>query len=213
MRVSSTETGHNNLDHILRPLKKTSSSNVGHKQETLGLYHYSGKPSMHFHCFTLITNRCNLMSGTLSDSGRNSMSSLPTHSTSGSLRTSTCPAIHSDGTSVIGNSLSKGQQLKFSPWNSRNNTNLDCGYRAGLNSGELLSKANEDVDSPLSADEPSTLSEIVGGIRSPITTDESLIEHLEQRLLERETELQELQVSNCRVTTQKAQNKQDRLYT
>uniref|UniRef100_A0A3B3U8B4 Leucine zipper tumor suppressor 1 n=1 Tax=Poecilia latipinna TaxID=48699 RepID=A0A3B3U8B4_9TELE len=32
------------------------------------------------------------------------------------------------------------------------------------------------------------------GIRSPITTDELLIEHLEQRLLERENELQELQV-------------------
>ncbi|KAM6930834.1 leucine zipper putative tumor suppressor 1 [Xenentodon cancila] len=166
-RVSSSETGHNSLDHILRPLRKARSSNVGHKQENLG---------------------------TLSDSGRNSMSSLPTHSTSGSLRASTGPVIHSEGSSVLGSSLSKGQ-LKFSPWNSRNNTSLDCSYRAGLNSSELPSKAYEDAGSLLSVDEPSALSEIAGGIRSPITTDESLIEHLEQRLLERETELQELQVS------------------
>uniref|UniRef100_A0A3B3U8U3 Leucine zipper tumor suppressor 1 n=1 Tax=Poecilia latipinna TaxID=48699 RepID=A0A3B3U8U3_9TELE len=78
--------------------------------------------------------------GTLSDSGRNSMSSLPTHSTSGSLRASTGLVSQNDGR----------QQ---------------------------------------------TLSETAGGIRSPITTDELLIEHLEQRLLERENELQELQVS------------------
>ncbi|KAM4577300.1 leucine zipper putative tumor suppressor 1 isoform 2-T5 [Odontesthes bonariensis] len=138
-RTSSTETGHHSLDHILYPLRKASSPNAGHKQDTLG---------------------------TLSDSGRNSMSSLPTHSTSGSLSASTGPVSHNDGS-----------------------------YRAGLNSSGLPSKANEDAGSPLSADEPSTLSETAGGIRSPITTDESLIEHLEQRLLERETELQELQVS------------------
>ncbi|XP_072244260.1 leucine zipper putative tumor suppressor 1 isoform X2 [Leuresthes tenuis] len=138
-RSSSTETGHHSLDHILYPLRKASSPNAGHKQDTLG---------------------------TLSDSGRNSMSSLPTHSTSGSLSASTGPVSHNDGS-----------------------------YRASLNSSGLPSKANEDAGSPLSADEPSTLSETAGGIRSPITTDESLIEHLEQRLLERETELQELQVS------------------
>ena len=68
----------------------------------------------------------------------------------------------------------------------------------------MPSKANEDAGSPLSADEPSTLSETAGGIRSPITTDESLIEHLEQRLLERETELQELQVPNCHVKKEKS---------
>ncbi|XP_022056557.2 leucine zipper putative tumor suppressor 1 isoform X1 [Acanthochromis polyacanthus] len=167
-RTSSTETGHNSLDHILYPLKRASSPNIRHKQDTLG---------------------------TLSDSGRNSMSSLPTHSTSGSLSASTGPVSHSDGSSALANSLSMGAQSNFPPWVNGNSTNLDCSYRAGLNSSGLASKANEDAGSPFSTDEPSSLSETAGGIRSPITTDESLIERLEQRLLERETELQELQVS------------------
>ncbi|KAA8592383.1 hypothetical protein FQN60_017838 [Etheostoma spectabile] len=165
----STETGHNSLDHILCPLEKARSPDIRHKQDTF--------------------------SGTLSDSGRNSMSSLPTHSTSGSLSASTGPVCHSDGSSALANSLSKGAQSNFPPWVTGNSTNLDCSYRAALNSGGLASKANGDAGSPLSADEPSTLSETAGGIRSPITTDELLIERLEQRLLERETELQELQGS------------------
>lgn len=127
--------------------------------------------------------------GTLSDSGRNSMSSLPTHSTSGSISASTGPVSHSDGSSAPANSLSKEIQPSFPPWVNGNDTNLDWGYGAGLNSSGLASRANEDSDEPVSH-----LSESSGGIRSPITTDESLIEHLEQRLLERETELQELQV-------------------
>ncbi|XP_070820200.1 leucine zipper putative tumor suppressor 1 [Chaetodon trifascialis] len=167
--TSSTETGHNSLDHILCPLEKARSPNNRHKQDTF--------------------------SGTLSDSGRNSMSSLPTHSTSGSLSASTGPVSHNDGNSAPTNSLSKGVQPNFPPWVNGNSTNLDCSYRAGLNSGGLASQANGDAGYPLSAGEPSPLSEASGGIRSPITTDESLIERLEQRLLERESELQELQVS------------------
>ncbi|XP_026043101.1 leucine zipper putative tumor suppressor 1 isoform X2 [Astatotilapia calliptera] len=167
-RTSSTETGHNSLDHILCPLKKASNPNIRDKRDT---------------------------SGTLSDSGRNSMSSLPTHSTSGSLSASTGPVSHSDGSSAPANSLSEGVQPNFSPWVNGNSANLDCSYGADLNSSGLVSKANEDAGSPLSADEPSALSETAGGIRSPITTDESLIERLEQKLLERESELQELQVS------------------
>ncbi|XP_078107662.1 leucine zipper putative tumor suppressor 1 isoform X2 [Sander vitreus] len=167
--TSSTETGHNSLDHILRPLEKARSPDIRHKQDTF--------------------------SGTLSDSGRNSMSSLPTHSTSGSLSASTGPVSHSDGSSALANSLSKGVQSNFPPWVNGNSTNLDCSHRAALNSSGLASKANGDAGAPLSADEPSTLSETAGGIRSPITTDELLIERLEQRLLERETELQELQGS------------------
>ncbi|KAK9522600.1 hypothetical protein VZT92_019052 [Zoarces viviparus] len=163
--TSSTETGHNSLD-ILCPLEKARSPDNKHKQDTF--------------------------SGTLSDSGRNSMSSLPTHSTSGSLSASTGPVSHSDGSSAPANSLSKGVQPNFPPWVNGNSANLDCSYRAGC--GGLASEANGDAGSPLSADEPSVLCEAAGGIRSPITTDESLIEHLEQRLLERETELQELQV-------------------
>ncbi|XP_040898538.1 leucine zipper putative tumor suppressor 1 [Toxotes jaculatrix] len=166
--TSSTETGHGSLDHILCPPEKARSPDIRHTQDT---------------------------SGTLSDSGRNSMSSLPTHSTSGSLSASTGPVSHSDGSSAPANSLSKGVQPSLPSWVSGNSTNLDCSYRAVLNSSGLASKANGEAGSPLSADEPSPLSETAGGIRSPITTDESLIERLEQRLLERETELQELQVS------------------
>ncbi|MEQ2206346.1 hypothetical protein XENOCAPTIV_028200 [Xenoophorus captivus] len=149
------------------PMRKASTPNVGHKQDPLG---------------------------TLSDSGRNSMSSLPTHSTIGSLRASTGLVSQNDGSSALINSLCKGQQLNFPPWVNGNNTSLDCSYRRCLNSSVLASKSNEDAGSPLSADEPQTFSETAGGIRSPITTDQLLIEHLEQRLLERESELQELQV-------------------
>ena len=138
--------------------------------------------------------------GTLSDSGRNSMSSLPTHSTSGSLSASTGPVSHSDGSSAPANSLSKGVQLSLPSWVHGNRANLDSSHTAVLNSRRLASKANGDASSPLCADEPSPLSETAGGIRSPLTTDESLIECLEQRLLERETELQELQVPSCPVT-------------
>ncbi len=139
-------------------------------------------------------------SGTLSDSGRNSMSSLPTHSTSGSLSASTGPVSHSDGSSAPASSISKGAQPGFPSWVNGNSPNLDCSYRAGVNNGGLASTANGDAGSSHSADEPSPLSETLGGIRSPITTDESLIERLEQRLLERETELQELQVPSCGIT-------------
>lgn len=138
-----------------------------------------------------------LLTGTLSDSGRNSMSSLPTHSTSGSLNASTGPVNHGDGSSAPANCLSKGVQRNFSPWVNGNSANTDSSYGAGFNSGGLAPKANGDAGSLLSANEPSPHTETLGGIRSPLTTDESLIEHLEQRLLERETELQELQVLSC----------------
>ncbi|KAL6114387.1 lzts1 [Pungitius sinensis] len=166
--ASSTETGHNSLD-ILCPLEKARDPESRLKQDNF--------------------------SGTLSDSGRNSMSSLPTHSTSGSLSASTGPVSSNDASSVPANSLSKGVKPNFPPWVNSNSTNLDCSYGAGLCYGGLASNSNGDAGSPLSADEPSAFSETAGGIRSPITTDESLIERLEQRLLESETELQELQVS------------------
>lgn len=135
---------------------------------------------------------CLLRSGTLSDSGRNSMSSMPTHSNSGSLNASSGPVSHSDSSSVPSNSLSKGSEPSFPPW--VNTGNPDSSNGAGLNS--RMAKTNRDAASPLSSDEPiRNLCETSGGIRSPISTDESLIECLEQRLLERSTELQELQVA------------------
>lgn len=137
---------------------------------------------------------CLFHAGTLSDSGRNSMSSVPTHSNSGSLNASSGPVSHSDGSSVPSNSLSKGLQPSFPPWVNGNTVNPDSRNGAGLNNSRIT-KTNRDAGSPLSTDEPMrNLSETSGGIRSPITTDESLIECLEQRLLEKETELQELQV-------------------
>ncbi|XP_054630238.1 leucine zipper putative tumor suppressor 1-like isoform X2 [Dunckerocampus dactyliophorus] len=152
--ISSTEGQHNSLDHILIQLDKPKSPDIRHKRDT--------------------------PSGTLSDSGHNSMSSLPTHSTSGSLSASTGPVSHSDGCTTPANCLHKGAQPNLSPW--VNSSSRDSGYRDG--------------GSPLSSDQSHRLSETVGGIRSPLTTDESLIETLEQRLLERETELQDLQAEN-----------------
>ncbi|XP_077379099.1 leucine zipper putative tumor suppressor 1 isoform X2 [Festucalex cinctus] len=165
--VSSTEAQRNSLDHILSQLDKPKSPDNRHKQDT--------------------------SSGNLSDSGRNSMSSLPTHSNSGSLSASTGPVSHSDGNSAPANCHLKGVQPNLSPW--VNSGSRDRGYRASLSPGGLSSKAHSDGGSPLASDRLKRLSETVGGSRSPLTTDESLIETLEQRLLERENELQDLQVS------------------
>nr|XP_057927982.1 leucine zipper putative tumor suppressor 1 isoform X2 [Doryrhamphus excisus] len=151
--ISSTEGQRNSLDHILIQLDKPKSPDSRHKPDT--------------------------PSGTLSDSGHNSMSSLPTHSTSGSLSASMGPVSHSDGCTTPANCLHKAVQPNLSP--RVNSSSRDSDYRDG--------------GSPLSSDQSHHLSETVGGIRSPLTTDESLIETLEQRLLERETELQDLQVS------------------
>ncbi|XP_028314192.1 leucine zipper putative tumor suppressor 1 [Gouania willdenowi] len=167
-RTSSSEKSHHSLDHILCPPRTARGTNTKQKQDTLG---------------------------TCSDSGRNSMSSLPTHSTSGSLTASTGPVSNCDGSLAHADSLSKGSRPNFPPWVNVNGGDLDCSYRAALNNSVSASKANEDTAFLLSAEEPGHVSKSAGGIRSPITTDESLIEHLEQRLLERETEMQGVQVS------------------
>lgn len=137
-----------------------------------------------------------LLLGTLSDSGRNSMSSLPSHSNTGSLGASTGPVNHCDGSSAPTNSLSRTAQTSLPLWVKGSNINLDSSHRTVLNTAGLATKRNGEAGSPPSAQEPSPLSETAGGIRSPISPDESLIERLEQRLLERETELQELQVTS-----------------
>ncbi|XP_051923374.1 leucine zipper putative tumor suppressor 1 [Hippocampus zosterae] len=165
--VSSTEAQRNSLDRILSQVDKSKNPDIRHKPDT--------------------------SSGNLSDSGHNSMSSLPTHSTSGSLSACTGPVSHNDGSSAIANCLLKGAQPNLSPW--VNSGGRDGGYGASLSPGGLSSKAQSDGGSPLSSHRPKRLSETAGGSRSPLTTDESLIETLEQRLLERENELQELQVS------------------
>lgn len=129
-----------------------------------------------------------LCSGTLSDSGRTSMSSAPTHSNSGSLNASSGPLSHSDSSSLPSNSLSGGFQPSVPP---RVN-----GSRVSTSGGGRTARTSRDAASPPSSDEPRRhLCEAPAGIRSPISTDESLIQRLEQRLLERSSELQELQVA------------------
>lgn len=199
-------------------------------------------------------------SGTLTDSGRNSMSSLPTHSTGCSSQL--------DGTSIsTGNGTgtstgaSMGQLVRYS--SSAHNVSLQhhlCGNSSGLSGGSgsawpgdnssgigemtvgswmnstspssqaavnaqantsTLSDSlvaamnlNRDIaaaavaacpsNGPLSLEffsdtnitktKVATPASEVGCVRSPISMDESLILQLERKLLERESELQELQV-------------------
>ncbi|XP_072289480.1 leucine zipper putative tumor suppressor 1 isoform X2 [Eucyclogobius newberryi] len=161
--TTSSETGHKSLDHILGSKEKTCPD---------------------------IIQRTENLSGTLSDSGRNSMSSLPTHSTGDSLG----PSSHWDSGSPAAHSLSKGLLPTFPSWLNGINVSPESRYSPAFNSP--VSKANVNANGSLcSGEKSSPLSETTGGIRSPITVDDSLIEHLEHRLLERESELQRLQVS------------------
>ncbi|KAM9547186.1 leucine zipper putative tumor suppressor 1-like isoform 1-T3 [Salvelinus alpinus] len=162
--TSSTET-HNNLTHLLSPPERTRDSQEP-KQDTF--------------------------SGTLSDSGQDSMSSLPTHSTSGSHSASTGPLTQCAEGSA--HDMTHPQQPPLSTWTNGNGISASARVAALSNGG--AAKANRDTVSLPSPQQPSPLLEEMGGCnRSPISTDESLIELLEQRLLESETELQELQVS------------------
>ncbi|KAL2296327.1 hypothetical protein Nmel_018628 [Mimus melanotis] len=122
-------------------------------------------------------------SGGLSDSGRNSMSSLPTHSTSSSYQLE--PLVTPMGPiSRFGGSAhnilqcaiiqdSNMMSLKAMSFSDGGNKILNPGKGAHHHPGA----------------EKSTC------VRSPISTDESTIQELEQKLLEREGELQELQSS------------------
>uniref|UniRef100_A0A673GCI7 Leucine zipper putative tumor suppressor 1-like n=1 Tax=Sinocyclocheilus rhinocerous TaxID=307959 RepID=A0A673GCI7_9TELE len=126
-------------------------------------------------------------SGTFSDSGRNSMSSLPTHSISGSsqmdnLSTSTnhmarhgCLAQNMD--------TSQKPQGGVAGMNGNSGTSWMC---SGTNGGNSWCGSKQIPTKPSSSG---------GCVRSPISMDESLIQQLEQKLLERETELAELQTS------------------
>ncbi|KAL6456243.1 hypothetical protein MHYP_G00347860 [Metynnis hypsauchen] len=160
-------------------------------------------------------------SGTLSDSGRNSMSSLPTHSTSGSsqtehLSTSTGHLLRYGGSSpnsglVNGNSGSSwadsgGNAVNGHNWaNGNGGVNGDNGpakpstRSIGVLSEDLTGPVSFNVDvtpvDPEVTRDPSPTKSNGGGVRSPITTDESLIQQLEKKLLERESELAELQSS------------------
>lgn len=202
-------------------------------------------------------------SGTLTDSGRNSMSSLPTHSTgcssqldststSASFSTSASHLLRYSGSAhnvtlqqqqhqnqhhLSGNSsgLSSSSggsawvgdgsgigELTVGSWMNSTNNGANANLRPTSTLNDSLTAAmnlNKDIaaaaaaataghcetplslelfsEAPATAGRPKTVTPAseVGCVRSPISLDESLILQLERKLLERESELQELQVS------------------
>lgn len=186
-------------------------------------------------------------SGTFSDSGRNSMSSLPTHSTSGSsqmdnLSTSTNHVVRHGGqniettqnpqgdvTGMNGNSGSSWmcsgtngngwtdgfcettRSSESTNGNTRSIGVLSESVAAALSlnreitaaaltvsSKELKTENHEQLlEHRFTISEQSPTKPLASGgcVRSPISMNESLIQQLEHKLLERETELAELQTS------------------
>ncbi|KAG8141402.1 hypothetical protein E2320_007028 [Naja naja] len=124
-----------------------------------------------------------LCSGGLSDSGRNSMSSLPTHSTASSYQLD--PLITPVGPiSRFGGSAHNITQcaiLQESNMMSLKALSFSDGGTKILNPGKSSTHPH--------------MTENKVCVRSPISTEESAIQELEQKLMEREGELQELQCS------------------
>lgn len=189
-------------------------------------------------------------SGTLTDSGRNSMSSLPTHSTGCSSQldgtstgTSTGQLVryssstHSvslqhhpsgnssglsggSGSAWLGDNSSGIGEMTVGSWMNSTSPCSQTAVNVRANASTLsdsLTAAmnlNRDIaaaavaacpsDGPLSLEffsdtnvtkpKAATPASEVGCVRSPISMDDSLIFQLERKLLERESELQELQV-------------------
>ncbi|XP_065603228.1 leucine zipper putative tumor suppressor 1 isoform X2 [Cyrtonyx montezumae] len=123
-----------------------------------------------------------LCSGGLSDSGRNSMSSLPTHSTSSSYQLD--PIVSPMG--------------PISRFGGSAHNIMQCAIIQDSNMMSLKAMSFSDggnkILNPSKAPQHRA-AEKTACIRSPISTDESTIQELEQKLLEREGELQELQLS------------------
>ncbi|XP_051496861.1 leucine zipper putative tumor suppressor 1 [Apus apus] len=139
-----------------------------------------------------------LCSGGLSDSGRNSMSSLPTHSTSSSYQLE--PLVTPMG--------------PISRFGGSAHNILQCAIIQDSNMMSLKAMSFSDggnkILNPGKASHHHHAAEKTTCIRSPISTDESTIQELEQKLLEREGELQELQssfeekeVSSCQAYEEK----------
>ncbi|XP_030145829.3 leucine zipper putative tumor suppressor 1 [Taeniopygia guttata] len=122
-------------------------------------------------------------SGGLSDSGRNSMSSLPTHSTSSSYQLE--PLVTPMG--------------PISRFGGSAHNILQCAIIQDSNMMSLKAMSFSDggnkILNPGKAPQHRLAAEKSACVRSPIATDESTIQELEQKLLEREGELQELQSS------------------
>ncbi|XP_069733691.1 leucine zipper putative tumor suppressor 1 [Phaenicophaeus curvirostris] len=124
-----------------------------------------------------------LCSGGLSDSGRNSMSSLPTHSTSSSYQLD--PLVTPMG--------------PISRFGGSAHNILQCAIIQDSNMMSLKAMSFSDggnkILNPGKASHHHHAAEKATCIRSPLSTDESTIQELELKLLEREGELQELQSS------------------
>ncbi|NXH11409.1 N4B3A protein, partial [Bucco capensis] len=146
-----------------------------------------------------------LYSGGLSDSGRNSMSSLPTHSTSSSYQLE--PLVTPMGPiSRFGGSAHNILQcaiIQDSNMMSLKAMSFSDGGNKILNPSKAPAPHHHQHHYPHAAEKNSC-------IRSPISTDECTIQELEQKLLEREGELQELQlsfeekeISSCQVYEEK----------
>ncbi|NWS83977.1 N4B3A protein, partial [Toxostoma redivivum] len=122
-------------------------------------------------------------SGGLSDSGRNSMSSLPTHSTSSSYQLE--PLVTPMG--------------PISRFGGSAHNILQCAIIQDSNMMSLKAMSFSDggnkILNPGKGPHHHPGAEKSACVRSPISTDESTIQELEQKLLEREGELQELQSS------------------
>ncbi|NWI48017.1 N4B3A protein, partial [Picathartes gymnocephalus] len=122
-------------------------------------------------------------SGGLSDSGRNSMSSLPTHSTSSSYQLE--PLVTPMG--------------PISRFGGSAHNILQCAIVQDSNMMSLKAMSFSDggnkILNPGKASQHRPAAEKSTCVRSPIATDDSTIQELEQKLLEREGELQELQSS------------------
>ncbi|XP_062944233.1 leucine zipper putative tumor suppressor 1 [Cynocephalus volans] len=118
-----------------------------------------------------------LCSGALSDSGRNSMSSLPTHSTSSSYQLD--PVVTPMGPSSRFGGSAHNIMQGIVPQDS--------------NMMSLKALSFSDGGSKLA--HPGKTDKGASCVRSPISTDECTIQELEQKLLEREDALQKVQRS------------------
>ncbi|XP_043938855.1 leucine zipper putative tumor suppressor 1 [Protopterus annectens] len=119
---------------------------------------------------------------TLSDSGRNSMSSLPTHSTNCSYQLDPLSASVGPFNRFGGSALNITQASCI----QQDSNILSLKAMSYSDSGHCPNKG-------INTSKSGHLSDISPCVHSPVSTDESILQHLEQKLYEKEAELQELQ--------------------
>nr|XP_033806492.1 leucine zipper putative tumor suppressor 1 [Geotrypetes seraphini] len=136
--------------------------------------------------------------GALSDSGRNSMSSLPTRSTTSSYQLDplVTPMGHINRFGGSAHNITQCAMIQDSNMLSLKAMSISDGG----NSNKIISVPSK----------VHHVSEKISCIRTPIATDENTVQELEQRLMEKEEELQELhsnmeakEVATCQVYEEK----------